>query len=97
MLSCLQNPNAVQLYVVPNLLRPGIIDSFVEDLEKSVALVNIIFLLVNPQMTMSQIMTQPNDELTGRAAVYGMAQTIPDKSLVSELVTGFMDVLYSTE
>ena len=44
MLSCLQNPNAVQLYVVPNLLRPGIIDSFVEDLEKSVALVNIIFL-----------------------------------------------------
>ena len=52
MLSCLQNPNAVQLYVVPNLLRPGIIDSFVEDLEKSVALVNVIFLLVNPQMTM---------------------------------------------
>ena len=39
MLSCIQNPNAVQLYVVPNLLRPGIIDSFVEDLEKSVALV----------------------------------------------------------
>ena len=42
-------------------------------------------------------MTQPDDELTGRAAVYGMAQTIPDKSLVSELVTGFMDVLYSTD
>ena len=46
---------------------------------------------------MSQIMSQPDEELTGRAAVYGMAQTIPDKSLVSELVTGFMDVLYSTE
>ena len=47
MLSCLQNPNAVQLYVVPNLLRPGIIDSFVEDLDKSVALVNInVFLSI---------------------------------------------------
>ena len=45
MLSCIQNPNAVQLYVVPNLLRPGIIDSFVEDLEKSVAMVeNISYL-----------------------------------------------------
>ena len=31
--------NAVQLYVVPNLLRPGIIDSFVQDLEKFVAMV----------------------------------------------------------
>ena len=41
MLSCLQNPNAVQLYVVPNLLREGIIESFVEDLEKAVKSVSI--------------------------------------------------------
>ena len=33
MLSCIQNPNAVQLYVVPNLLREGIIDNFIRDLE----------------------------------------------------------------
>ena len=41
MLSCIQNPNAVQLYVVPNLLRPGIIDSFVKDLRTSVTMVSI--------------------------------------------------------
>jgi len=39
MLSCLQNPNAVQLYVVPNLLREGLIDTFIQDLEKSTATV----------------------------------------------------------
>jgi len=34
-------------------------------------------------------------ELTGRAAVYGMAQKIP-KTLVGELAAGFLDLLYST-
>ena len=39
MLSCLQNPNAVQLYIVPNLLRDGVIASFVRDLAQAVATV----------------------------------------------------------
>ena len=79
MISCIQNPNACQLYIVPNLVRDGVIQSFLEDLETSV----------------EQAMAQPG-ELTGRAAVYGMAQTIPDKSLVAELATGFLDMIYST-
>ena len=45
---------------------------------------------------MLQILENPGDELTGKAAVYGMAQTIPDKSLVSDLAAGFMDIIYST-
>ncbi len=36
------------------------------------------------------------DTLSGRAAVYGMAQKIPDRSLVSELGANFLDALYST-
>ena len=60
-------------------------------MDRSLAIVNV------DTLSHCQIMSQPDDELTGRAAVYGMAQTIPDKSLVSELVTGFMDVIYSTE
>jgi len=80
MLSCIQNPNAVQLYVVPNLLREGVIEQFVSDLRTSAA----------------TILENPGDELTGKAAVYGMAQTIPDKSLVSDLAAGFMDIIYST-
>ena len=39
MLSCLQNPNAVQLYIVPNLLRDGVIAGFVRDLAQAVATV----------------------------------------------------------
>ena len=77
MISCIQNPNACQLYIVPNLVR--VIESFLADLETSV----------------ERVRAEPG-ELTGRAAVYGMAQTIPDKSLVAELATGFLDIIYST-
>ena len=35
--------------------------------------------------------------LTGRAAVYGMAQKIPDRSLVADLGANFLDILYSTK
>jgi len=41
------------------------------------------------------VAAQP-DKLSGRAAVYGMAQKIPDRSLVSELGASFLDALYST-
>ena len=43
----------------------------------------------------ARVRGQP-DKLTGRAAVYGMAQKIPDRSLVSELGANFLDALYST-
>ena len=79
MISCIQNPNACQLYIVPNLVRDGVIQSLLADLETSV----------------ERALAAPS-ELTGRAAVYGMAQTIPDKSLVAELATGFLDIIYST-
>ena len=36
-------------------------------------------------------------QLTGRAAVYGMAQKIPDRSLVNDLAANFLDILYSTK
>ena len=57
MISCIQNPNACQLYIVPNLVRDGVIDSFLADLHTSAELA----------------MADPG-ELSGRAAVYGMAQ-----------------------
>ena len=79
MISCIQNPNACQLYIVPNLVREGVIESFLKDLEISA----------------ERAMAGPR-ELSGRAAVYGMAQTIPDKSLVADLATGFLDIIYST-
>jgi len=79
MLSCLQYPTAVHLYIVPSHTKEGIIENFLRDLH----------------IATDKVRNTP-DELTGRAAVYGMAQQIPDKSLVSELAAGFMDILYST-
>lgn len=32
-----------------------------------------------------------------QGAIYGMAQTIPDKSMVTDLVGCFLDALYSTD
>lgn len=32
-----------------------------------------------------------------QGAIYGMAQAIPDRSLVTEISQGFLDCLYSTE
>lgn len=32
-----------------------------------------------------------------QGAIYGMAQAIPDRSLVTEISRGFLDCLYSTE
>lgn len=32
-----------------------------------------------------------------QGAIYGMAQSIPDRSMVTEISQGFLDCLYSTE
>jgi len=80
LISCIQNPTAVHLYVVPSHTKPGVAEKFLTDLRAAV-------------LTVSK---SPN-KLTGRAAVYGMAQQIPDRSLVNDLAANFLDILYSTK
>jgi len=80
MLSCMQHPNAVHLYVVPSHTQPGIAENFLKDLKTAV----------------DTVKSQP-DQLSGRAAIYGMAQKIPDQSLVNDLAANFLDVLNSTK
>lgn len=41
--------------------------------------------------------THPASFLLPQGAIYGMAQSIPDRSIVSEISWGFLDCLYSTE
>lgn len=41
--------------------------------------------------------THPSSFLLLQGAIYGMAQAIPDRSIVSEISWGFLDCLYSTE
>uniref|UniRef100_UPI00358F7056 sphingosine-1-phosphate lyase 1-like n=2 Tax=Myxine glutinosa TaxID=7769 RepID=UPI00358F7056 len=45
----------------------------------------------------AEIMKNPEAKTTGQGAIYGMAQTIPDRSLVTELSYGYLDCLYNTD
>ncbi|XP_030835122.1 sphingosine-1-phosphate lyase 1 isoform X1 [Strongylocentrotus purpuratus] len=45
----------------------------------------------------AQIMKDPNAKAEGMAAIYGMASTLPDRSLVSDFICGYLDAFYSTE
>eukprot|EP00057_Strongylocentrotus_purpuratus_P020207 XP_011674681.1 PREDICTED: sphingosine-1-phosphate lyase 1 [Strongylocentrotus purpuratus] len=45
----------------------------------------------------AEIMKDPNAKAEGMAAIYGMASTLPDRSLVSDFICGYLDAFYSTE
>ena len=47
-----------------------------------------------------EVLAKPNLHFSTSAfqgALYGMAQSIPDRSLVSELACGYLDAYYSTD
>ncbi|XP_072881452.1 sphingosine-1-phosphate lyase 1 [Hemitrygon akajei] len=80
-LNTLQFPSSIHICVTLLHTRSGVADRFVEDVRQGVA----------------EIMKNPSEKTTGRGAIYGMAQSIPDRSLVTEISHGFLDCLYSTE
>ncbi|XP_067828508.1 sphingosine-1-phosphate lyase 1 isoform X2 [Heptranchias perlo] len=80
-LNTLQFPSSIHICVTLLHTKNGVADQFVKDVCESVA----------------EIMKNPSERTTGRGAIYGMAQSIPDRSLVTEISHGFLDCLYSTE
>lgn len=42
----------------------------------------------------AEMMRDPAAPATGSAAIYGMSQSIPDRSLVGEIAGAFLDALY---
>lgn len=80
-LNTLQFPSSIHICVTLLHTRGSVADRFVGDVRQSVA----------------EIMKNPAEKTTGRGAIYGMAQSIPDRSLVTEISHGFLDCLYSTE
>lgn len=77
-LNVLQFPPGVHLCVTMVHTKPGVAERFVSDIEECVAV----------------IMKNPKVQTTGRAALYGMAAAIPDRSIVQELICGFIDLVY---
>lgn len=80
-LNTLQFPASIHICCTVLHTQPGVADRFVTDVKEQVAI----------------IMKNPKERTTGMGAIYGMAQAIPDRSLVTEISRGFLDCLYSTE
>lgn len=80
-LNTLQFPSSIHICVTMLHTQPGVAEQFIRDVKREVAI----------------IMKNPKEKTTGMGAIYGMAQSIPDRSMVTEVSQGFLDCLYSTE
>ncbi|XP_040292091.1 sphingosine-1-phosphate lyase 1-like [Bufo bufo] len=80
-LNTLQFPSSIHICLTLLHTKPGVAQLFVKDVRDS----------------LSVIMEDPGAKATGVGAIYGMAQTIPDRSMVSEISKAFLDCLYLTE
>ncbi|XP_059928419.1 sphingosine-1-phosphate lyase 1 isoform X2 [Gadus macrocephalus] len=80
-LNTLQYPSSIHICCTVLHTKEGVAEKFVKDVGEQVAI----------------IMKNPKEKTTGMGAIYGMAQSIPDRSMVTEISCGFLDCLYSTE
>uniref|UniRef100_A0A6I8QK75 Sphingosine-1-phosphate lyase 1 n=1 Tax=Xenopus tropicalis TaxID=8364 RepID=A0A6I8QK75_XENTR len=80
-LNTLQFPSSIHICLTLLHTKSGVAQQFVKDVKESVEV----------------IMQDPGAKTTGLGAIYGMAQTIPDRSMVTEISQAFLDCLYSTE
>ncbi|XP_031550346.1 sphingosine-1-phosphate lyase 1-like [Actinia tenebrosa] len=80
-LNSLQKPAAIHFCVTLLSTQPGVVDKFLKDCRECTA----------------KLINDPNAKTSGMGAIYGMAQNIPDRSMVSELACGFLDCMYNTK
>ncbi|XP_061545340.1 sphingosine-1-phosphate lyase 1 isoform X1 [Phycodurus eques] len=80
-LNTLQYPSSIHICCTVLHTQLGVVERFVSDVREQVAI----------------IMKNPKEKTTGMGAIYGMAQSIPDRSMVTEISQAFLDCLYSTE
>jgi len=77
-LNALQFPSCIHLCVTRPHTLPGVADKFVTDVAEITA----------------EIIKDPSKSQAGSAAMYGMAASIPDRSIVEDLTGVFLDSLY---
>eukprot|EP00043_Microstomoeca_roanoka_P020767 m.253951 g.253951 ORF g.253951 m.253951 type:complete len:579 (+) comp17551_c0_seq1:122-1858(+) len=77
-LNVLQFPSSIHLCVTMAHSKPGLADNFLSDLAEVTA----------------ELMKDPKAKASGAAAMYGVAQSIPDRSIIDDLVRGFLDLNY---
>lgn len=78
-LNALQFPACLHLCVTMLHTKEGVADRFIRDVKELTA----------------EILANPEDHKGGSAAIYGMAQSLPDRNLVNEITWIYLDSLYA--
>ncbi|KAL9979255.1 hypothetical protein ACROYT_G016892 [Oculina patagonica] len=78
-LNSLQFPSSIHICVTYLNTQEGVADLFVKDVSDCTA----------------ELLTDGSAKTSGMGAIYGMSQSIPDRSIVSELACGFLDCMYT--
>lgn len=79
-LNALQFPSGIHLCVTHMHTQDGVADKFITDVANST----------------KEILKQPGEKLEGKMAIYGVAQSVPDRSLVGDFTKCFLDSGYYT-
>jgi sphinganine-1-phosphate aldolase len=74
-LNALQYPSSVHICVTGRHTAPGLVQKFLQDIRACT----------------EDIMNNPGQLNSGTAAIYGMAQSVPDRSVVSEMAWAYLD------
>ena len=77
-LNSLQFPASIHICCTLPHTQPGVAEALVRDVEESVC----------------EIMKVPTAKVTGAGAMYGMAQALPDRSIVSDIASHFLHSYY---
>jgi sphinganine-1-phosphate aldolase len=79
-LNTLQFPSGIHICVTFMHTKPGVADNFINDVETEV----------------KELMKNPEKPIEGKMAIYGVSQTIPDRSIVGDFTRLFLDSLSFT-
>uniref|UniRef100_A0A182T279 sphinganine-1-phosphate aldolase n=1 Tax=Anopheles maculatus TaxID=74869 RepID=A0A182T279_9DIPT len=79
-LNSLQFPSGIHICVTYMHTEAGVADKFIQDVRTKVAL----------------IMKNPTKPVEGKMAIYGVAQSVPDRELIGDFTKCFIDSMYYT-
>ncbi|XP_044259520.1 sphingosine-1-phosphate lyase [Tribolium madens] len=79
-LNVLQFPSGIHICVTHMHTQQGVADKFLNDVQNSLV----------------EILKEPDVPVEGRMAIYGVAQSLPDRSIVTDFTRLFLDSMYYT-
>lgn len=79
-LNALQFPSGIHICVTHMHTQPGVADRFINDVKKE----------------LTEIMKNPGEPIEGKMAIYGVAQSLSDRSIVGDFTRMFLDSMYYT-